>query len=487
MGASEGPFVAEFIETHCRITRGDATGQLMQLLPFQRDLLDEVFALRDDGKRRYRRAYVQVARKNGKTSLWAAVSLYEAVTGEPGGEVYYVAGSRDQARRAFEEATRMIEMDDTLRELAVPYRSHIEIPSTGTVLRVLSAEAGLQLGLSPSFVVFDELAVQPDDKLWNAMALGSGARSQPMTVAISTPGWQKDSIAYVLYDHGKRVQAGEISDTTFYFKSWEPSDPAADWRDPAVWAECNPALGEFLHLEDFHASLKTTSESDFRRFRLGQWTATKEAALPAGAWEACAREIEVADGAPIVLALDPSFQRDATALIGATVGDVPHLFVIDVWEQPEDDPSWRVPVADVLEAIRDASRRFDARGLAFDPPRWGGLMAELQREGLDTMIVEWATAAPARISPAWLNFRDAIMEQRLSHDGDLRLARHIANMTIKSDRLGRRPVRDRNSPRSFIDAGIAAIMAHDRAGAPDTRPTKRPSRYNQPDTYLVTA
>ncbi len=68
----------------------------------------------------------------------------------------------------------MIEMDDTLRELAVPFRSHIEIPSTGTVLRVLSAEAGLQLGLSPSFVVFDELAVQPNDRLYNAMALGSG-------------------------------------------------------------------------------------------------------------------------------------------------------------------------------------------------------------------------------------------------------------------------------------------------------------------------
>lgn len=480
---TEGPFVAEFIESHCRVTRGPDAGQLLKLLPFQHELLDEVFTLRADGKRKHRRAYIQMPRKNGKTALWAAVSLYEAITGEAGGEVYYVAGSRDQARRAFEEAQRMIELDETLGELAVAYRSHIEIPSTGTVLRVLSAEAGLQLGLSPSFVVFDELAVQPNDRLWNAMALGSGARTQPMIVAISTPGWQRDSLAYLLYDHGKRVASREIVDPTFYFRAWEPSDPAADWQDPEVWAEANPAMGSFLFEEDFAASLKTTSESDFRRFRLGQWTATKEAALPAGAWEACAAEKTIEAGTEMVWALDPSFQRDATALIGATVAEVPHLIVADVWEQPEDDPSWRVPVADVLDAIRQATSAYTSREMAFDPPRWGGLMAELQKEGLDAMIVEWPTNAPARISPAWMNFRDAVLERRLTHDGDPRLARHIENMVIKSDRMGPRPIRDRNSPRSFIDAGIAAIMAYDRASkAP---PKRKTSKYNTPGTRLT--
>ncbi|MCA1570241.1 MAG: hypothetical protein LC798_07965 [Chloroflexi bacterium] len=120
-------------------------------------------------------------------------------------------------------------------------------------------------------------------------------------------------------------------------------------------------------------------------------------------------------------------------------------------------------MSDVLQAIRQACGRYDARELAFDPPRWGGLMAELEEEGLETMIVKWPTGTPARISPAWLNLHDAIMERRLTHDGDRRLARHMANMVIKSDRLGPRPVRDRNAPRSFIDAGIAAVMAYDRA------------------------
>jgi len=86
-------------------------------------------------------------------------------------------------------------------------------------------------------------------------------------------------------------------------------------------------------------------------------------------------------------------------------------------------------------------------------------MAELEKEGLNTMIVEWPTGTPARISPAWLNFHDAVMEKRLTHDADPRLARHVQNMIVKSDRLGPRPVRDPTrrvrsstpeSPRSWL-------------------------------------
>jgi hypothetical protein len=101
------------------------------------------------------------------------VSVYEAVFGEIGGEIYFVAGDRMQASRAFGEIRKIVEADPELRGLFTFYKHSAEIPSTGTVLRVLSAEAGLQLGLEPSFVVFDEVAVQPNDRLWNAMSLGS--------------------------------------------------------------------------------------------------------------------------------------------------------------------------------------------------------------------------------------------------------------------------------------------------------------------------
>jgi phage terminase large subunit-like protein len=461
---TEGSYVRDFVEAHCRITRGEGTGELVKLVPFQRRLIDDLFELGDDGRRRYRQALVQMPRKNSKTFLSACLALYDAVTGEPGGEVYFCAGDRKQASRAFDEIRRMVEMDPELSSLFTVYRQAMEIPATGTVLRVLSSEAGLQQGLSPSWVVFDEIAGQPDEKLWAAMTLGSGTRTQPMVVGISTPGYSKDSLLWRLYEHGKRIQAGEVEDPTFFFRAWEPADPECDWRDPKVWRQTNPALGHFLHVEDFEATVVKTPENDFRRFRLGQWTSTKESALPFGAWDECADpDREVPQGAEVVLGLDPSFERDATALIGATVEERPHLFVVDIWEQSPDDPGWRVPVADVLAAIREMATYFTVREVAFDPPRWGGLMAELETEGLADFIVSWPTATPARISPAWLDLRDAVLEGRLTHDGDPRLSRHIANMVLKTDRLGPRPIRDRNAPRAFVDGGIAAIIAHDRA------------------------
>jgi phage terminase large subunit-like protein len=260
VGKSEGSFVIQFIEAHCRITKGGLAGQLVKLTGWQKDLILDLFAL-EDGLRRYRRAYIQMARKNGKTFLMACVALYEAVFGELGGEVYFVAGDRMQASRAFGEIRKIVQSDPELRGLFTFYKHSAEVSSTGTILRVLSAEAGLQLGLEPSFVVFDEVAVQPNDRLWNAMSLGSGTRSQPMIVGISTPGWERDSLAYRLYQHGRKVASGEIDDPTFFFRCWEPSDPEADHTDPKVWAEANPSLGAFLHAEDFAAAVASTDET----------------------------------------------------------------------------------------------------------------------------------------------------------------------------------------------------------------------------------
>ncbi len=92
-------------------------------------------------------------------------------------------------------------------------------------------------------------------------------------------------------------------------------------------------------------------------------------------------------------------------------------------------------------------------------------------------MVEWPTAVPARIGPAWLRFRDGVMDHGLTHDGDPTLARHVSNLVLKIDRFGERPTRDRSQPRSFIDAGIAAIVAFDRATALASTPAEPDSVY----------
>jgi phage terminase large subunit-like protein len=465
---TEGPYVADFIEKHCRITKGERAGSLVRLEPFQRELLDALFELRPDGRRRYRRAYVQMARKNGKTFLIACVSLYEAVLGELGGEVYFVAGDRQQASRAFEETKRIVEQDPELSTLLVPYRHSMEVPTTGTVLRVLSADAGLQLGLEPSFVVFDEVAVQPTDRLWNVMSLGSGTRAQPMLVGISTPGWEKDSLAFRLYEHGKRVASGEVKDETFFFRAWEPTDPECDHADLAPWREANPALGAFLHEEDFHAALATTPENEFRRFRLGQWTSTKDVALPAGAWDACLDPDRIVrDGEKIVVGFDGARERDCTVLIACTINS-PHIFPIEIFEPTEHE---RVDPRNVAEAIRQTCAKFDVHEIICDEHLWTWVLLELETEKLPVVTMP---QTPQRSTKAWQRFSDAVLERRLSHDGDLHVARHISNLVLKSDRFGVRPTRDRSSPGSFIDAAMAAVWAYERVLDNPPKPPKVP-------------
>jgi phage terminase large subunit-like protein len=357
----------------------------------------------------------------------------------------------------------MIEMDPELRRLFKVYRWHIEVPSTGTILRVLSSDAGLQQGLSPSFVCFDEVAVQPNDRLWNVMTLGSGTRTQPLTVGISTPGWERDSLAHRLYAHGKKTTSGEIEDPTFFFRRWEPADPEVDHTDPKVWAEANPALGHFLFAADFEAALGTTPEHEFRRFRLGQWTTTKDAALPAGAWASLEAPRDVPNGTSVIVGFEASSTREAIALVACTLDGF--LFPIEIEEE-----AGRVDPANVAEAIRQTCSRYDVREIACHEHAWTWVLLSLEGEYLPVVAIP---RSPARSVKAWQLFSDAIMEERITHDGDPRLARHIADLTIRSDRFGSRPDLDR-LPGSPISAALAAMWAASRVLEKQVEPENVP-------------
>ena len=208
------------------------------------------------------------------------------------------------------------------------------------------------------------------------MSLGSGTRSQPMLVGISTPGWERDSLAYRLYEHGRKVASGEISDLTFFFRAYEPADPDCDHTDPKVWHEANPALGSFLREEDLAAAIGSTEEAEFCRFRLGQWTSTRSVAFPAGAWDECANEREVRSGAAVVIAFVAARQRDAVALVGCTM-DESHVFPFEIFE-----PGERVDPVEVATAIRVSFSRYDVRELSCSEADWTWVLLQLAEEDL---------------------------------------------------------------------------------------------------------
>lgn len=329
--------MARFIETFCRQSRGKTAGQPVKLRPWQRGILNELFTLRDDGKRKHQTGLLGLPRKNGKSTLGSGIALYLLVAdGEAGAEVYSCAGDKKQARIVFAEAKKMVLADPDLSATLRVYADAIEHPASQGVYRVLSADAALQQGLNPSACIFDEVHVQPNSELWDALALGMGTRDQPLMLGITTAGYDEESLLYRLYEYGRRVLSGEVDDPTFWFKWWEPQDRECDWREPDVWREANPALGDFLHEDRLAADSRTTLENEFRRYHLNQWTRAANAWLPFGAWERCAEPALGLDPElPLFVGIDVALRHDSTAVVLAQRQTVGEEFAPQAMELPK--------------------------------------------------------------------------------------------------------------------------------------------------------
>ncbi len=469
----EGEDVIDFAEAFGIITKDSVAGKAgtpMELRPWQTELLRHLFAHDDKGLKN-RVSYVGVPRKNGKSSLMSVVAAYGLVgSGIRGAEVYSCAADKDQARLVFGDTKKLIEASE-LSEICKIYRDAIEVPSTGSVYRVLSAEAFSKEGLSPTLTVFDEAHAQPNRALWDVMQLAQGARGNLATmIAITTAGVKSDStggdsIAYEMYQYGQKVTRGEIKDPTFFMAWWEaPQDMPYD--DPATWQLSNPGFDDICARSDFESAVLRTPESEFRRKRVNQWVSSKDSWLPSGAWEKLQVDSDYNEDDEFIIGFDGSWSNDSTAVIGVRLprdeNDKPHIFTIAVWEKTsEDDASWRVPTLEVEDVIIQFCTKYrNVRELVFDPPRWQKTMVMLEDMGFP--VVAFPTYSAARIVPACQIFYDAVTEQTITHDGNPVLTRHLDNTVVKSDRQGRRITKESASSPRKIDAAIAAVIALDR-------------------------
>lgn len=469
-GVGDGEDVVDFIESTCRVTMDSIAagyGTPMVLRNFQIQLIERLFA-RDPETRhkRHRVALIGMARKNGKSALLAAIALYEFFNGQRGGQVFVVAGTKDQAGIIFETAKQMIRMEPDLNKLAEIKRDGIYHRKTNSFLRVMSSDPESLEGLNPTFVAFDEVHVQPDRALWDVFSLAQGAREDAQLVGITTAGVRtdrsgRDSLCYTLYQHGKKIAAGEVVDPSFLMAWWEPEDPDADHRLPSTWREGNPGFGDIVGEPDFHAQVVRTPEAEFRTKRCNQWVSTATSWLPYGSWQQCGDGLPIPDGADVVLGFDGSYSGDSTALIAVQVveGGTPRIQPVKVWELPPDAPQgWSVPILEVEDEIRNACLRWHCLEIAADPYRWSRSLEILGDEGLP---VEPFPQSPSRMVPATARFYEAVVNQELVHDRNPVLSRHVDNAQIKVDARGSRLTKGTFTRK--IDAAVAAVMALDRA------------------------
>lgn len=278
-------------------TKGEHARKPFILLPWQRDRYVRPFygwRRVATGRRRYRRFWNRIARKNGKSTLLAGTALGALlIDGEASAEVYGCAADREQAGIIFREARQMRDLNEKIAKATIATKHALLFNDNGifSTYRCLSADAATKHGLNPSAWVMDEVHAQPNADLYEVMATATGARAQPIEALATTAGHDTLSICYELDQVALRVLTGEMEVPDLLPLVYQ-ADPEDDIADPATWLKANPSLDhtvgrDFLAKMAAEAKANPRAENTFKRLHLDLWTEQAVRWVPLAAWDAC--------------------------------------------------------------------------------------------------------------------------------------------------------------------------------------------------------
>lgn len=475
---------------HLTHTKGEWAGRPFTLLPWQEELVTRVFGtLRPDGTRQYRRVFVAIAKKNGKSELAAAIALYLLLADrEPAAEVVSAAADREQASIVFQTAVQMVRANPTLarRCRILDSTKRVVVPATSSVYRVVSAEAFTKHGFNLSGVVFDELHAQPTRELWDTLTEGSGAaRRQPLILALTTAGTDRHSIGYEVWEYALKVRDGLIDDPSFLPVIYA-ADEKDDWEDEATWRKANPSLGVTVKLEELREAYRRAKETPalqnaFRRLRLNQWVSQESRWLDLADWRACAGVIdpESLRGRECFAGLDLSSTTDLTAFVlafplpGEQVAVLPFFWApretalraekrdrvpYTAWERAGAitlTPGDSVDYARVEADIKQLAATYRIREIAYD--RWNAsyLVQRLQEDGAN--VVPFGQGYASMSAPT-KHLQALVLGRKLVHPAHPVLDWNADNLAVEQDAAGNlKP--SKKASRQRIDGMVALIMA----------------------------
>lgn len=480
---TRGPDIVDFAATSLKASRGFKVGEPLRFTAWQSWLTDRIFETDPvTGLLRYRTALVLEPRKNGKSIKGTTYALEHLVFGEPGSQVYSAAGDRAQAKIVFNEARQQVLNNPSLSRIIKVYRDAMEMPSKGSVYRALSADAMRAHGLGPSLVIADEVHSWPSsasntrgDELWEALTTGSADRPESLVLGISTAGGNTDTLLGRLYEHGKRVIAGDVDDKSFGFWSWE-ADAEDDPTSPETWRKANPNLAEgLLDLGDFEAAIASAGSAGFagfQRYRLNQWVRLAgEDFVSPHHWSEAKREQSIPKGATICAGFDGSVSGDATGLVAIDVA-TGTMSVMACWEPDFSDPDWTVDRADVNRAIERMFEDYNVKMLWCDPSFYEPDVLEWSKRWRKR--VERIPPTNHRIAPMAQQFIADLVAKDIGGDQDPRLERHVLNAVATEAGSFRKE--KKNSPRK-VDLLACAVLANGARqatkGKDRTTPTRR--------------
>jgi phage terminase large subunit-like protein len=501
----EGPYrfderaagrVCRFIENLPHV-KGPKADRDIQLEPWQCFVLTTVFGwlVRDTGKRRFRRVYLEEPRGNAKSTMSSGVGLYMlSADGEGGAEVYSVATTKDQARITFADAQQMARKRPDLRaELGIEVAAHALVHErSGSRFAALASDSNTLDGLNVHLAIIDELHAHPTREVYDVVETAAGKRDQSLMWTITTAGTDRSGIAYEIRTYLTKILDRVIPDESFFGVIWTIDDDD-DWQSEEAWRKANPNWGVSVQPEIVaqlaaKAMQMPAAQANFKTKHLCVWTNADSAWMDMRAWDRCADlslKPEQFAGETCCVALDLATKTDIAAriqLFRREVNDVDHYYAFGRYYLPESAAQdgrnaqysgWAVSGrlvltdGDVLdfEQIRSdvlgLSKEFDVSLIGYDPWQATQLAQQLTADGANCMEVRNTVA---NFSAPMKEIDALVRSGRFHHDGDPVLTWMVSNVVCHVDaKENIYPRKERAENK--IDGVVALIMAMALMGA----------------------
>lgn len=478
--------VCDFIEAFCRQSTGKWAGEPLVLLDWQRDYLMRLFGwMRPDGLRRFKTSYLEVAKKNGKSTLVAALAIFLLLAdGEGSPEVHLNACDKDQASIIFNEAKRMIQQSPELvkRLEVIDSKKRIVDPRGNGVIRANSADVASKDGVNASAVIFDELHRQKTREMWDIFAYASVARDQAIRISITTAGEEESGPWYEERDRSEKINSGAIPDTTHLGIVYRAL-PTEDLDSPEAWRKANPSLGHTIREDDFGREWEEAKRdpgklANFMRLRLNIVTKADTAFLDLASWDACNASAVFTQGDPCYAGLDLSETNDLSALCYGQ-GDPYDGFDVK-WHfwLPEDNivelerqhgvpyrawaekgfitltPGSVIDYAFIRRFLNDLAGEVELTRLLTDPFNATKLAIELKEQ--DGLPVESIRQGFLSLSSPTKELKRLVQSKRIRHGANPIARWHASNAVAETDAAANLKLSKKKSRRK-ID-GMAALV-----------------------------
>ena len=471
--------------------KGVLAGKPFELLDWQKNIVRTLFGWkREDGTRRYRTLYCEVARKNGKSTFAAGLAVYLLMSdGEPGAEVYSAAASRDQASLVYSMARDMIRANPLLAKRVEIRDSvkRIRHPKSGSFYRAVSSDAATAHGYNSHAVVCDEVHALPGRDFYDVLQTSTGSRKQPLMISITTAGHDRTSICWELHRHSKAILSGTVKDDSFLPVIFGVEQDA-DWTDEEVWKQANPSLGVAVTIDYLREQAGRAKESPafcntFRRLHLSQWTEQDKLLIPMHNWDACRRSYSWDDmkGQPCYAGLDLSSTQDATALALVFPDGEDSLKVLVKHWIPEEAVSKRaesdqakirsfkaaghlqttpgneIEVSFLADAILEVMQDYGVISLGFDKWNSSGVIQCLTERGFANENMLKMPQTFGTYNEPLKRLLAMLGSGKFAHNGDTVLRWMASNVAGREDTSGNiRPDKGRSADK--IDGIVAMLM-----------------------------